>query len=88
MTAALCAAMRLLICLSLLVVGCSQPKPKVLPEPQSYGLGWQPIAPKRPQSSQGSGMFRYAPGTLPIPARPPRPDLPPEHRVQPAAAPN
>jgi len=54
----------------------------------AIAVGWQPIAPKRPQPSQGSGMFRYAPGTLPIPARPPRPDLPAEHRVQPAAAPH
>jgi hypothetical protein len=54
----------------------------------AIAVGWQPIAPKRPQPSQGSGMFRYAPGTLPIPAKPPRPDLPPDQRVQPAAAPN
>jgi hypothetical protein len=51
-------------------------------------VGWQPIAPKRPQPSHGSGMFRYPPGTLPIPAKPPRPDLPPDQRVQPAAAPS
>jgi hypothetical protein len=54
----------------------------------AIAVGWQPIAPKRPQPSQGSGMFRYAPGTLPIPAKPPRPDLPPDQRVQPAASPN
>lgn len=54
----------------------------------AIAVGWQPIAPKRPQPSQGSGMFRYAPGTLPIPKRPPRPDLPPDQRVQPAAAPS
>jgi hypothetical protein len=54
----------------------------------AIAVGWQPVAPKRPQPSAGSGMFRYSPGTLPIPARPPRPDLPPDQRVQPAAAPN
>lgn len=54
----------------------------------AIAAGWQPIAPQRPQPSQGSGMFRYAPGTLPIPARPPRPELPPDQRVQPAAAPS
>jgi hypothetical protein len=54
----------------------------------AIAVGWQPVAPKRPQPSAGSGMFRYAAGTLPIPAHPPRPDLPPDQRVQPAAAPN
>lgn len=50
--------------------------------------GWQPRAPKRPQPSEGSGKFRYRAGELPVPQRPPRPDLAPEYRVQPAAAPN
>lgn len=54
----------------------------------AIAAAWQPVAPKRPQPSAGSGMFRYSPGTLPIPAHPPRPDLPPDQRVQPAAAPN
>jgi hypothetical protein len=54
----------------------------------AIAAGWQPIAPKRPQPSAGSGMFRYAAGALPIPKRPPRPDLPPDQRVQPAAAPS
>jgi hypothetical protein len=54
----------------------------------AIAVGWQPIAPKRPQPSAGSGMFRYAAGALPIPKRPPRPDLPPDQRVQPAAAPS
>lgn len=53
----------------------------------AIAVGWQPVAPKRPQPSQGSGMFRYPPGTLPIPARPPHPELRPDQRVQPAAAP-
>jgi hypothetical protein len=37
--------MRWLICLPLLLLGCSEPKPKMLPAPQSYGLGWEPITP-------------------------------------------
>ena len=53
----------------------------------AIAVGWQPKAPKRPESKPGSGMFRYAAGALPIPARPPHPDLPAEQRVQPAAAP-
>ena len=53
----------------------------------AIAVGWQPVAPKRPQPTQGSGMFRYPPGTLPIPARPPHPELRPDQRVQPAAAP-
>jgi hypothetical protein len=54
----------------------------------AIAVGWQPVAPKRPQPSAGSGMFRYAAGSLPIPQHPPRPDLPPEQRVQPAASPS
>jgi hypothetical protein len=53
----------------------------------AIAVGWQPVAPKRPQPSTGSGMFRYAAGSLPIPQRPPRPDLPPDQRIQPAASP-
>jgi hypothetical protein len=53
----------------------------------AIAAGWQPIAAKRPQPSAGSGLFRYAPGKLPVPAKPPRPDLRPEQRLQPAAAP-
>jgi hypothetical protein len=53
----------------------------------AIAVGWQPVAPQRPQPSAGSGMFKYAAGTLPIPAKPPRPDLSPDQRVQPAAAP-
>lgn len=53
----------------------------------AIAVGWQPVAPQRPHSTRGSGMFRYAAGSLPVPQRPPRPDLPPDQRVQPAAAP-
>jgi hypothetical protein len=54
----------------------------------AIAAGWQPVAPTRPQPSAGSGMFRYPAASLPIPQRPPRPDLPPDQRVQPAAAPS
>jgi hypothetical protein len=53
----------------------------------AIAAGWQPVAAKRPQPSAGSGLFRYAPGKLPVPAKPPRPDLRPDQRLQPAAAP-
>jgi hypothetical protein len=53
----------------------------------AIAAGWQPVAAKRPQPSAGSGLFRYAPGKLPVPSKPPRPDLRPDQRLQPAAAP-
>jgi len=53
----------------------------------AIAAGWQPTPPKRKPPTQGSGLFRYAPGTLPIPAKPPRPDLSPDMRVQPAMRP-
>ena len=54
----------------------------------AIAAGWQPAAPQRPQPSQGSGLFRYPPGKLPVPGKPPRPDLRPDQRLQPAAAPS
>jgi hypothetical protein len=53
----------------------------------AIAAGWQPVAAKRPQPMKGSGLFRYAPGKLPVPAKPPRPELRPEQRLQPAAGP-
>ncbi len=53
----------------------------------AIAAGWRPAAPTRPQPHPGTGLFRYAAGSLPIPARPPRPDLRPEDRVQPASRP-
>jgi hypothetical protein len=48
---------------------------------------WQPFPPRRPTPRPASGLFRYPAGTLPRPARPPRPELDPAHWVQPAQRP-
>lgn len=48
---------------------------------------WQPAPPHRPTPRPVTGMFRYAAGPLPKPARPPRPQLEPSQRVRPAAKP-
>lgn len=48
---------------------------------------WGIAAPTRPSPTAGSGLFRYPAGSLPVPGRPPRPDLDPSLRVQRAAAP-
>ena len=48
---------------------------------------WQPAPPRRPTPRPVTGMFRYAAGPLPKPARPPRPQLDPSQRVRPAAKP-
>jgi hypothetical protein len=53
----------------------------------AIAAGWQPVAAKRPQPHAGSGLFRYAAGSLPVPSKPPRPDLRPDQRLQPAAGP-
>jgi hypothetical protein len=48
---------------------------------------WAIAAPRRPSPTPGSGLFRYPLGSLPVPSRPPRPELDPSQRVQRAAAP-
>ncbi len=65
------------------------------PEPLPTGIlkrpalasHWQPEPPRPPQPMRGTGLFRYPPGPLPVPAHPPRPDLDPALCVQPAPAP-
>jgi hypothetical protein len=49
---------------------------------------WQPAEPRFPQPSQRSGLFRYAPGALPVPQLPPRPANAAAARVSRAPAPN
>ncbi|HEX2677880.1 MAG TPA: hypothetical protein VHM19_14605, partial [Polyangiales bacterium] len=49
---------------------------------------WQPATPQPPRPSRSTGLFRYPPGNLPVPSRPPRPDLDPSLYVQPAAGPS
>jgi hypothetical protein len=45
---------------------------------------WQPLPPRRPTPRPSTGLFRYPGGSLPRPARPPRPDIDPAQRVSPA----
>ncbi len=49
---------------------------------------WQPTPPAPPRPSRRTGLFRYPPGALPVPARPPRPALDPSLWVQPAPGPS
>jgi len=59
--------------------------PSFMPPPLPTGLlarparttHWQPAPPRRPTPRPATGLFRYAGGGLPRPARPPRPDLDP-----------
>jgi hypothetical protein len=53
----------------------------------ALALHWQPDRPRRPTPRPQTGMFRYSGPGLPIPARPPRPELDTDRRVQPAARP-
>ena len=69
------------------VTRSNMPLPTGILRRPAIAVGWQPIAAKRPQPTKGSGLFRYAPGTLPVPAKPPRPDLRPDQRLQPAVGP-
>jgi len=48
---------------------------------------WAPPAAERAEPRPSSGLFAYPPGELPIPPKPPRPDLPPSQRVSPAPRP-
>ncbi len=48
---------------------------------------WSPVAPPMPEPRPSSGLFQYGPGPIPIPQRPPRPDLDPSYRVDRAPAP-
>jgi hypothetical protein len=70
-------------------------QPSFIPPPVPTGLlirparvaHWQPAPPARPTPRPVTGMFRYAAGPLPKPARPPRPQLDPAQHVRPAARP-
>lgn len=50
-------------------------------------MHWQPAPPRRPTPRPSTGLFRYGTGGLPRPARVPRPDIDPAHKVQPAPRP-
>jgi hypothetical protein len=70
-------------------------QPSFVPPPIPTGLltrparamHWQPAPPRRPTPRPASGLFRYGTGGLPRPARPPRPELDPALKVQPAPRP-
>jgi hypothetical protein len=70
--------------------------PSFIPGPLPTGLltrparttHWQPSPPRRPTPRPATGLFRYAPGGLPRPARPPYPDLDRSLWVQPAPRPS
>jgi hypothetical protein len=71
--------------------------PRALPSPHSFddailtrptqAAAWTPEPEPRPDPATSSGLFDYGRGGLPKPAHPPRPELAPEQRVQPAPAP-
>jgi hypothetical protein len=69
--------------------------PSFIPPPVPTGLlsrparatAWQPAPPRRPTPRIATGLFRYGPGALPRPARPPRPELDPALQVRPAPRP-
>lgn len=65
----------------------TEPLPTGMLKRPALAAHWQPAAPQPPRATKGTGLFRYAPGTLPVPAQPPRPQLDPSQWVQPAAAP-
>ncbi|MBC7172998.1 MAG: hypothetical protein H5U40_11240, partial [Polyangiaceae bacterium] len=48
---------------------------------------WSPVAPPLREPRPSSGLFDYAAGPIPIPTRPPRPDLDPSLRVSRAPTP-
>lgn len=53
----------------------------------SSGNNWAPVRPEKAPPMPRSGLFAYAFGPLPVPSRPPRPDLDPSLRVRPAQRP-
>jgi hypothetical protein len=71
--------------------------PAALPSPHTFNgtvltrptqpAAWSPEPAERPASASSSGLFDYGRGGLPKPARPPRPDLAPEARVELAPGP-
>jgi hypothetical protein len=69
--------------------------PSFVPPPLPTGLltrparttHWQPSSPRRPTPRPATGLFRYPPGPLPRPARPPYPELDRSLWVQPAPRP-
>ena len=69
--------------------------PSFIPPPIPTGIltrparaaHWQPHPPRRPSARPSTGLFRYAPGPLPRPTRPPHPEIDPALRVTPAQRP-
>jgi hypothetical protein len=53
----------------------------------TISVHWQPEAPRFPQASRRSGLFRYPAGPLPVPQLPPRPAMSAAARVSRAPAP-
>ncbi len=51
------------------------------------GNAWRPVRPERQPPAARSGLFKYPFGALPIPTRPPRPELDPALAVTPAPRP-
>lgn len=51
------------------------------------GNAWRPVRPERQPPAPRSGLFKYSFGDLPIPARPPRPEVDPALCVTPAPRP-
>jgi hypothetical protein len=66
----------------------SAPLPRGMLRRPAISAHWVPAAPKRPQQSPSTGLFRYPAGTLPVPKHPPRPELDPAYRIQPAPSAN
>lgn len=52
-----------------------------------HNASWWPVAPPAPEPRESTGWFQYAAGELPVPAHPPRPELPPDMQVSPAPRP-
>jgi hypothetical protein len=71
--------------------------PAALPSPHTFNgtvltrptqsAAWSPEPAERPAAATSSGLFDYGRGGLPKPARPPRPELAPEARVELAPGP-
>ena len=72
--------------------------PRALPSPHTFDdailtrptlpAAWSPAPEPRPEAATSSGLFDYGRSGLPKPARPPRPELPPESRVGAAPSPS
>ncbi|MDH5672219.1 MAG: hypothetical protein OEZ06_08725 [Myxococcales bacterium] len=53
----------------------------------ALGVHWAPVPPQRPEARASSGLFRYNGSGLPVPERPPWPDVDPALLVGPAPHP-